>query len=299
MHPGERVDVINRVAERLGAKADWRQIDLILDQFGCNTYDEWDGDEVAYVTECIQHADTDKLVGLDRYLRAGAPRAEGPWRQDYCRVFLTHIARQKDVAAEIKSCLEYYGVDAFVAHADIEPGKEWRAKMKTALESCDALVGLLHEGFRESDWCDQEVGIAVGRGIPVVPIQYDFPPYGFFGELQAVNASSGQEPAVLARSLVRILLKEVATATRLKDAIVHRLEQADTFKQANELSGILATEAPLPSRDQVTSLRLAEQENSQLEHAWNFDRHLSSIEARIPGIQQGSARHAFAEAEPF
>jgi hypothetical protein len=34
------------------------------------------------------------------------------------------------------------------------------------LHSCDALVGILHEGFRESPWCDQEVGIVLGREKP-------------------------------------------------------------------------------------------------------------------------------------
>ena len=112
------------------------------------------------------------------------------------------------------------GGPSFVAHADIEPGQEWRGKMESALKSCDALVGRLHEAFRGSDRCDQEVGIAVGRVIPTVPIQYDIVPYAIFGEVEAVNANSSNRPMTLARNVVRVLLNENATAKRLTNAIV-------------------------------------------------------------------------------
>ena len=299
MHPGERVETIKRVADRLASKEDWEEIDLILDQFGFVTSDEWDRDMVSYVRECIQHGDPERLVALDGYLSGPPRQPEGPWEDGHFRLFLTHIPRKKDVAFSLKRDLEYYGVDAFVAHADIGPGKEWHAIMESALYSCDALAGVLHEGFRKSDWCDQEVGIALGRGVPVIPIQYDFPPYGFFGSVQAVNDKSSRKAAVLARKLVRVLLQDKATAATLRDAIVLRLTRAATFAQANELAKLLAEEAPLPSRDRATLLRRAEQENRHLQDAFPFDRYLSSIEVRIPSIPGVGATVASAGVEPF
>ena len=104
---------------------------------------------------------------------------------------------------------------------------------------------------------------------------------------------------MLASNLVRVLLKDEATAAGLKDAIVLRLARATTFAQANNLSQILAEEAPLLSRDQANLLRRAERENRQLQGAYRFDHYLSSIEERIPGISDIRATVASAEAEPF
>lgn len=298
MHPGERVEAIKRIAESLAAK-DWEEIDLILDQFGFVTYERWAGDKVSYVRECVQHGGSDELAALDAYLTGVARRPEGSWDGDGFRLFLTHIATKRDVAFALKRDLEYFGIDAFVAHADIEPLAEWRATMEAALYSCDALAGLLHEGFRESDWCDQEVGVAMGRGVPVVPLQYDFPPYGFFGSVQALNASSRQGAEALARNIVRVLLKEDATAARLTAAIVHRLARADTFGQANELSKILATDATLVSEEQVRLLREAQRENRQLREAFHFERHLASIEAKFPRSGRLETSSSLTEVEPF
>ena len=80
MHPGKRVESIKSVADRLAAKEDWGEIDLILDQFGFVTYDEWDGDMVSYVRECVQHGDPDRLVALDGYLNGLPQQPEDPGR---------------------------------------------------------------------------------------------------------------------------------------------------------------------------------------------------------------------------
>ena len=221
-----------------------------------------------------------------------------PWEDERFRLFLTHVATQKRAAHELKSYLGYFGVDAFVAHDDIQPGREWRLVIESALHSCDALAGLLHEGFHESDWCDQEVGIALGRGIAVVPIQFDLLPYGFFGSVQAVNNAASQESGTLALNLVLVLLKDKRTSEKLTAAIVDELARANSFDQANKLSRILAQDAPLLSREQTEQLRKAEKANDQLQGAFDFDGHLSSIEAKIEATAGIGSRLAIDQA-PF
>jgi len=43
--------------------------------------------------------------------------------------------------------------------------------IRGALASCHFMVAVLHEKFHESQWCDQEVGWVMGRGIPVMPVR--------------------------------------------------------------------------------------------------------------------------------
>lgn len=252
MQPGERVAVIKRIATRLGAEDDWAEIDLVLEQFGFETEWRWEGDAKSYVLHCIKNNTDAKLAALDQYLMGHSRPDEEPWEDGRFRLFITHLANQKLTAHSLKSNLRFYGIDAFVAHDDIRPGKEWQLVIESALHSCDALVGLLHSGFRESDWCDQEVGFALGRGVPVVPIHFDLYPYGFFGSVQAIINAGAQEVKALARQLTLILLHDKRTADKLTEAIVEQLANARSFDQANRLSGLLATETPLlhqrPSR---------------------------------------------------
>lgn len=298
MQPGERVDIVKRVAERLAAEDEWMEIDLILEQFGFPTSLSWSDDKKSYLIQHLKHGDSDRLNAIDQYLMGHSRPGEDPWEDSAFRLFITHLAAKKQIAHAMKSCLRFFGIDAFVAHEDIDPGKEWQIVIESALSSCDALVGLLHEGFRESPWCDQEVGFALGRGVAVVPIQFDLLPYGFFGSVQAIPNGASREPKNLANELVQILVKDKRTAAKLTDVIVNTLAYATSFNQANELSRILAEDAPLLSESQAESLRRAEKENDQLMHAWRFDQHLSSIESML-GVIPATPNQLHIEEEPF
>jgi hypothetical protein len=223
MQPGERLAVIKRIATRLGAEDDWAEIDLVLEQFGFGTEWRWEGNGNSYVLHCIKNNTDAKLAALDQYLMGHARPDEEPWEDGRFRLFITHLAKYKGTAHSLKSNLRFYGIDAFVAHDDIRPGKEWQLVIESALHSCDALVGLLHDGFRESDWCDQEVGFALGRGVPVVPMHFDLYPYGFFGTVQAIVNADTQDAKALAQRLTLILLHDKRTADKLTEAIVEQL----------------------------------------------------------------------------
>ncbi|MDP9415859.1 MAG: toll/interleukin-1 receptor domain-containing protein [Pseudomonadota bacterium] len=298
MKPGERIAIIKRIATRLGAEEDWADIDLVLEQFGFATEWRWEGNAKSYVLHCIKNDTDAKLAALDQYLMGHSRPDDEPWEDAGFRLFVTHLAKHKSTAHSLKSHLRFYGVDAFVAHDDIRPGKEWQLVIESALHSCDALVGLLHAGFRESDWCDQEVGFALGRGVPVVPIHFDLYPYGFFGSVQAIINAGTQEIKALARRLTLILLHDKRTADRLTEAIVEQLVNAGSFDQANRLSALLATEAPLLSQEQAHRLREAEKENGQLQGAFDFGRNVSAVEAKILAVRPPATTDDFAE-EPF
>ena len=280
MQPGERIEIIKRIATRLAAD-DWADIDLVLEQFGFETEWRWEGDAKSYVVHCIKNNSDGKLAALDHYLMGHSRPDEEPWEDGRFRLFLSHLAQHKATAHALKSHLRFYGMDAFVAHDDIQPGKEWQLVIESALHSCDALVGLLHTGFRESDWCDQEVWFALGRGVPVVPLHFDLYPYGFFGSVQAIINAGAQEAKPLARNLTMILLHDKRTADKLTEAIVQQLCEARSFDQANRLAALLSAEAPLLTRAQAARLREAEKTNGELQGAFDFDSHVSSIEAKL------------------
>ena len=207
--------------------------------------------------------------------------ADEPWEGEGFRLFLTHIHQQKQTAHNLKSGLDKFGVEAFVAHEDIDPGKKWPSVIESALQTCDALIGLLHEGFRDSAWCDQEVGFALGRGIPVVPVSFDLNPYGLCGSVQAVTDQASQSSARLAEKLVSVLLKDERTSAKLAQVIVDRLVDARSYDEANALSVFLSKRSRFLTKDHTERLREAEKVNCQLRDSFNFDQCLSSIENEI------------------
>ncbi|MGH9078183.1 MAG: toll/interleukin-1 receptor domain-containing protein [Acidimicrobiales bacterium] len=158
------------------------KLDFVLKQFGFRIEDPWTGSMLAYVRHIVAHnGDDSNVEALDRYLSGHAGSGEEPWEEGLFRLFITHIAARKKVAHELKSKLLFYGIDGFVAHDDIEPGREWQRVIESTLRSCHALVALLHTGIKGSNWCDQEIGMAHGRGVPIVPMSIDLHPTDSLG----------------------------------------------------------------------------------------------------------------------
>lgn len=112
------------------------------------------------------------------------------WRSGYFRVFISHLTENKESATHLKNHLAKYGIDCFVAHEDIEPSKLWQTEIEKALASMDLLCAILTPSFYQSKWCDQEVGIALGRAIPTLSIKKGVDPHGFIGKYQAIKAKT-------------------------------------------------------------------------------------------------------------
>ncbi len=120
--------------------------------------------------------------------RVITPEAEKRiWSDSGFRVFLSHKTEAKLETAELKQALKLYGISCFVAHEDIHPTHEWQYEIENALSSMDALVALMTEEFHDSNWTDQEVGFAFGRGVPIIAVRLGKDPYGFIGKFQALT----------------------------------------------------------------------------------------------------------------
>ena len=112
------------------------------------------------------------------------------WKHEQFRLFISHLSSNKTSASNLKSCLSNYGIDCFVAHEDIIPSKEWEIEIEKALFTMDALCAIVTPDFINSEWCDQEVGIALGQKKLVISVNKGAVPYGFFGKYQALKSAS-------------------------------------------------------------------------------------------------------------
>ncbi|KZB69316.1 toll/interleukin-1 receptor domain-containing protein [Thalassospira sp. MCCC 1A02491] len=147
-------------------------------------------------------------------------------------VFISHKADKKKRAHKLKEGLSRYGISSFVAHDDIKPAEEWQVAIEKALFSSDALIALICDEFSASDWTDQEVGIAIGRQIPIFPVKLSDTanPYGFIGKIQAFKVT----PDTLEDFISR-LLSDQRTSTTAINSLLEALKSTEEKSIQNNL----------------------------------------------------------------
>jgi hypothetical protein len=204
------------------------------------------------------------------------------WTPGFLRVFLTHKSQFKVETADLKDRLRPYCVACFVAHEDIEPSKEWQVEIEKALFSMHALVPILSPGFHDSNWTDQEVGIAIGRGIPVIPVKLGTDPYGFIGKYQALPGHSKTTPE-LAEQLFALLIKQPSIADVAIESLIAGFEQSDSFSRSKFLIDVLDKHLTFASSSTIQRLKSAEKNNSQVREAFAVQKKLPSLIRRLTG----------------
>lgn len=282
MHPSERIKHIKEISKEL-SKEEWSLVDLTLKQFGLPWSDQWGGDKETYIIEMISTADDTPLLELAKHLGVASQleKAEEPkfWSSGEARLFLSHLAKNKVETTQLKEQLEPFGISAFVAHEDIEPTKEWQTEIESALATMDALVALLAPGFKESSWCDQEVGVAIGRKLPIISVRQGLDPYGFIGKYQAVQGD-GKTAALLAKEIFNLFIINPIIGPKITDALVKQLADSYSFDRSKTLIAHIKQSNFLNSKH-VTSMKSAVKNNSQVNGSWGVPEQIAQLAKQI------------------
>lgn len=274
--PGERITLIKRCGAALG-KSTWSEIDLTLRQFSMPWSEQWHGnDPYDYAVEHLEGADDGKLVDLHAYLYPDATTepaldGAGPWQEGHFRLFLSHASEHREAAAELRSSLARYGIDAFVAHDDIEPSQQWMNEIESALGTCDALVAFLTPEFVTSKWCDQEVGFCLARGVVIVPVRMDTPtPHGFISKFQALNGRDKPNHRI-ANEIFRTLAAHEVSKDKMAQPIVRRFVNSGSYDGAREGFDLLKTIPAEKWTDELVEQAEVEAfENRQISEAFDI-----------------------------
>jgi hypothetical protein len=199
----------------------------------------------------LKGAADDGLAQLDAYLHGTSDSAtpepapdvlsdpHSPWRTGGFRLFMSHVSAQKKNAKSLAKALEQFSIEVFVAHESIDVTDDWQTVIEAGLSTCDGLVAFLSPGFRESDWCDQEVGFAVERGVVIVPLGLGMNPYGFIGKIQCLKLYDGQKMSEVAREIYEAVLKHPQSRTLMAQALLSRFEESESFDAVRTNIGYL------------------------------------------------------------
>ncbi|HEX6687128.1 MAG TPA: toll/interleukin-1 receptor domain-containing protein [Solirubrobacterales bacterium] len=273
--PGERISLIKGISGSLAAES-WTDISLTLDLFGIPEFDDQWTDDYDYISRRLrQTGDDGALLGLYAHLYpdatvedATSDAAPGPWGEGFFRLFLSHTKASKQLAGKIRERLLEQGIDAYVAHDLIEPTKEWMDEIETALRTCDATAAILSEDFVGSQWCDQEIGISIGRRILIIAVRQGADPHGFISKFQAVPGDATPlAPENIATNLRETLVSHDLTKAKMAAATVQVYANSGSFDDARaNLTRVREIPKPLWTNEMIDLAEKAGEENVDLRH---------------------------------
>jgi hypothetical protein len=282
----QRVTLITGIAAELD-RENRSHIVAILHQFGVETEteDRIDNDK-AYILAMIKDSPDETLLALGEHFGvfvAGKPVVPTPafWERGCLRLFISHINKHRRFAGRLQSALMNYGITAFVAHKDIAPTKAWENEIIAALETCHALIALMHPTFHASSWTDQEIGYAMGRGVAVCSVMIGEKPYGFINRYQAFSSEGNDEDIpVLAMEIFEAYKTNPQTQGLLTEAVVQMFEKCPSFARAREIKDLLKR---LPRLDPTHGSRLRKTliSNHQVYDAFGVPEAVKAIIKRL------------------
>lgn len=230
-----RINLVLEVERRLSALP-LNAGNLILRTYGLESYDPTDdyGSSIQWIVESAMEG---QLVELAQYFELDVPEGAAPESRiatvAVARplfLFGSHLTDHRVLVGDTSRALKTYGIDLFVAHDSIEEDLAWQAEIEKALDRSDGGLAFLQEGFRDSKWCDQEVGWLLGRKVPVMAFCFDLNPYGFFGPIQGQKVPAGTTAQEIAEMTIdRILTKQPELLPGLSASLVAAMASSPNF----------------------------------------------------------------------
>ena len=288
MTPSERIKIIREITNRL-ARDDWTMVNITLRQFGIRTIepDEFYGGLSEYIPHVIEGNSDQTLIELAQHLEISLFESPSSipdpsfWQKNLFKLFLSHISSFKKETAELQKSLLSYGITSFVAHEDIEPTKEWQSEIEIALKTMDGLASLLTSGFHESKWTDQEVGVAIGRSVPILSIRLGIDPYGFIGKYQGIQGS-GKSFINISKEILLTLLYGEGSQQKMIHGLVHSFVQSESYAESKEKIGLIE-KAPYLSAELLQLLENSISENSQVKRSHGVPESISALKKKFMG----------------
>lgn len=233
----DRIALIDKIGRALQSRFWYDEINTFLGTYGIDpprdvtTNSKW-----VYSKTALRNAQEVTLLRVAEELDI-APEAHGArpqiapenWRDTAMfKLFISHISKDKVTATRLSATLKPYGISGFVAHEDIHPTLEWQREIERALLTMDAFLAIHTKGFHESNWTQQEVGFAVGRGVKIISFKMGEDPTGFISKQQALprlNRTAEQ----IAEEIDKLLAADPVTAEKLLSAKAASKKPADNM----------------------------------------------------------------------
>lgn len=162
------------------------------------------------------------------------------------KVFLSYSSKDRVIAGGYKSYLEaYYGFQVFVAHDDNTPSTKWSESIQENLKSSDVFVVLISKDSKESQFVNQEIGVALGLEKKIFPIKIDQTnPFGFIHEIHGFpHVKTDDQILINGSKLFSILSSDKKQFSEFNDitakSLIYALSKSHNWEQSNMIIATL------------------------------------------------------------
>lgn len=239
MNKLERIEIIDIIGRELQNRMTFSEIDSYMNSYNIETKGFVKGNSKwVYVKDILPYTNDNIILQIASELKINHPTLSEVennlietnfWKPGHFKLFISHLSTFKEKTSLLKNDLEKYGISAFVAHEDIEPTKQWQNEIEKGLFTMDALCAILMPGFKESNWTDQEIGVAIGRKLLVIPIRKGLDPYGFIGKYQGYQ-SHNKKIHEVGESIFQIISKNPKTKNKYLSIICELFLMSNSFE---------------------------------------------------------------------
>lgn len=218
----EKIKLINKLTDVMKEKYDNQDLEIFFGHYKLDiVWYGWGNNKEDYdvdIKQTLAKASNEILISISSELETGSEYIVKEYPQVWknskksLKVFISHLSSNKEVAQALKEALKPYYIDCFVAHEDIMPTLEWQVEIIKALNTMDVFISLHCENFKNSVWCQQEIGIAYAKNIKIIPIKFDGKedPCGFISKIQGLHRRKKDRNA-LAKEIVAIIKESSMT----------------------------------------------------------------------------------------
>jgi len=190
------------------------------------------------------------------------------------KVFIAYADEDKSLAGEYKTYLEVHcGFRVFVAHEDNVPARDWMPQIKENISASDVMAVLISERSKQSNYVNQEIGIAIGLDIRIFPFMVDgTPPFGFIDKIHGFPFVKTTELRIVRHC--SMFFSVLTTDTEISsnfdylavNSVIYALSNSPNWKDTNVIINLL-TETEKHNnftKEQLTSIKSACCSNSEV-----------------------------------
>ncbi len=251
MRVTEKINLIRKISSKLQQDMTFVEIDIFLAHFGIrDIFGISRNSKRLYVQELLTDVDEKTILQINDELNIESKSIKHEtitfWKKDHFKLFISHLAKYKTNASYLQKSLEVYGISSFVAHEDIEPSQRWEIEIEKALHSMDGFTAILMNGFKESNWCDQEIGFAIAKEVLIIPIKKELDPYGFIGKYQAIQPKN-KSVSQVAEEIFKIIVNNEKTKSLMLEKLSSLITNSTHIDISMRQLKIFSTVENLPS----------------------------------------------------
>ena len=181
--------------------------------------------------------------------------------------FVSYSHVDREFGRQAKTVLGEVGIDAFLAHEDLDTSEQWQERILSELRRCDLFVPLLSKNFLKSEWAPQEAGFIASRlsEVAIAPLSIDgTTPSGFLSHIQS---SRIQDDRITRELLVEPLERQFPR--KILPGLIRIAGEAGSFRSAEQTMLPLFPYFSIFTAEEAQALAEASVRNGQI---WSASR---------------------------